>query len=101
MKILYTEQALVSLTETLRFLIEGQEIPIEKVVEIKSLLLNKAENLVHNPYSGQLEEHLIHLNLGHRRIIENNIKIIYRVVDNIIYVADFFDARQNPIKMKG
>lgn len=54
-----------------------------------------------NPYKGQLESYLEHLNLSHRRIIEGNYKIIYRVDSNTIFITDIFDSRQDPSKMKG
>lgn len=100
MKVIYTEQALESLSESLRFLIQEQGLSIKQVSNIKTHLLDKTEKLQEHPYSGQTEEYLAHLNLGHRRIIEGTFKIIYRVDGNIIYITDFFDTRQNPEKMK-
>lgn len=101
MKIVYTEQSIESLAESLRFLIQEQGLSFEKVSEIKTILLDKADKLTENPFIGQIEEHLEHLNKEHRRIIENNFKIIYRVEGNVIYVTDFFDTRQDPNKMNG
>lgn len=101
MKVIYTEQALESLAESLRFLIQKQHVSIEQVSNIKTLLLDKADKLPEHPFSGQTEEYLAHLNLGHRRIIEGTFKIIYRVDGNIIYITDFFDTRQDPTKMIG
>ena len=48
-----------------------------------------------------MEEYLRHLNLGHRRIVTDHYKIIYRIEDQVIYITDIFDTRQNPGKMKG
>lgn len=48
-----------------------------------------------------LEECLQHLGKLHRRIIEGNYKIIYRVEGENIYITDIFDSRQNPDKMRG
>jgi hypothetical protein len=39
------------------------------------------------------------MNLGHRYLVEGNFKIIYRIVDDIIWVTDIFDSRQDPEKM--
>jgi hypothetical protein len=47
-----------------------------------------------------LEEYLDHLGQAHRRVIEGNYKIIYKVTDDAIIVTDVFDTRQNPSKMK-
>jgi hypothetical protein len=54
-----------------------------------------------NPFTGQEEPYLSHLQLSHRRIIEGNYKIIYRVEKDLIYVTDVFDTRQDPAKMEG
>jgi hypothetical protein len=73
----------------------------EKVIEIKEHLFDRANSLASNPKKGQLEEYLEHLKEDHRRIIEHHFKIIYKIVDESIYITDFFDSRQNPEKMKG
>lgn len=101
MKIIYTEQSLISLEDSLQFLLKVQRIPLEKVFEIRNQLLDKADSLDKNPDLGQHEEYLVHLKKGHRRLIEGTFKIIYRVEGEFIYITDFFDSRQNPKKMKG
>ncbi len=101
MKIIYTDQSYQSLDESLQFLSEKLGMPLEKVLEIRTKLLDRADNLVSNPKSGQIEEYLEHLNKKHRRLIEGYFKIIYRIEKEIIYVTDFFDTRQDPQKMKG
>jgi hypothetical protein len=53
-----------------------------------------------NVHKGQHEPYLKNLNKGHRRLIEGHFKIIYRIEGDYIYVTDFFDARQDPEKMK-
>jgi toxin ParE1/3/4 len=57
--------------------------------------------LIENPYLGVVEEYLEHLILGHRRLIVGYCKVIYRISDNIIYITEIFDTRQDPTKMKG
>lgn len=98
MKLFYTEQALISLQECMDFF--PLEVPAEKVNEIRDRILAKADMLLQNPYSGQQEEYLEHLDKGHRRLIEGNYKIIYRVQGENIYITDIFDSRQDPVKMK-
>lgn len=100
MKLVFTDQSLDSLEQCLRFLIDKQGVPVEKAREIASNLLDRAAELVANPMLGQIESHLVHLGMGHRRVVEGNYKIIYRVEDNFIFVLDFFDTRQHPRKMK-
>ena len=61
----------------------------------------KTDKLLTNPSMGQQEEYLEHLGLGHRRVIDGNYKIIYRVEGENIYITYIFDSRQDPAKMKG
>ncbi|MEO5572420.1 MAG: type II toxin-antitoxin system RelE/ParE family toxin [Bacteroidia bacterium] len=67
--------------------------------KIKTSIVIKLKFLQSNPLCGQTEESLQELGLGHRRMIEGNYKIIYRISDKIIYVTDIFDSRQDPYKM--
>ena len=100
MKLVYTEQAIASLQECLDFL-PHEEVSPEKIKEIRDRILSKADMLLNNPFIGQEEEYLLHVGLSHRRIIEGNYKIIYRVEDQFIFITDIFDSRQDPDKMKG
>jgi toxin ParE1/3/4 len=97
-KVFYTEQALESLQDCLDFL--SIEHSPDKITEIRDRIILKVEKLKSNPFVGQREEYLLHLRLDHRRIIEGNYKIIYRVINDIIYITDIFDSRQDPAKMK-
>jgi plasmid stabilization system protein ParE len=99
MKILYTAHAIESLHEALDFI--APEVSHKKLSEIRCRILDKADTLVAQPLKGQIEPHLEHLNLEHRRLIEGNYKIIYRIEGSFIYVTDIFDSRQDPSKMKG
>lgn len=101
MKVIYTRQSLDSLQESMQFLLEDLSIPFEKVSEIKTQLLDKADSLALNPYIGQKEEYLDHLGKEYRRLIEGHFKIIYLIEGERIYITDFFDTRQDPEKMKG
>lgn len=98
MKLVYTDRALISLQECLDFL--AAEMPSEKVNEIRDRILNKADRLLETPHIGQEEPYLSHLGLSHRRIIEGNYKIIYRVEKDLVYVTDIFDTRQDPDKLE-
>lgn len=82
MRIIYTNQSFQSLEE-------DQNVPLEKVVEIRNLLLDRAGSLAVNPYVGQYEEYLEHLEKGHRRLVEGNFKIIYRIEEEGVYITDF------------
>ena len=70
MTVIYTVQSYESLYEATNFLIEDLGIPIDKALEIREDLVNKAESLSSNPHKGQKEEYLEHFNKDHRRIFE-------------------------------
>jgi plasmid stabilization system protein ParE len=98
MKLVYTEQAIAGLQECLDLF--KPEVPVKKVNEIRDRILAKADRLLENPFMGQQEEYLEHLGQSHRRVIEGNYKIIYKVEGETIIVTDVFDSRQDPEKMK-
>jgi toxin ParE1/3/4 len=98
-KLVYTEPALESLQEILDFF--PPDVPETTVNKIRERILDKADKLIGNPYLGQIEIHLLHLGLSHRRLIEGNYKIVYRVQNDLIFITDIFDSRQDPDKMKG
>ncbi len=99
MKLLYTDQAIDSLNEALNFI--APKVAYDKLLEIRTKILDKADTLLLRPNQGQEEPYLAHLKLEHRRLIEGNYKIIYRIVGEIIYITDIFDTRQETSKMKG
>ena len=101
MKIVLTDQSIQRLETSLQFYIEELKIPKAQVIKIKNRLMGKVRGLSKSPYKGQYEPYLSKLKQGHKRLIEGNFKIVYRVEDNIIYVVDFFDSRDDPKKMKG
>jgi plasmid stabilization system protein ParE len=99
MKLVYTEQSLVSLEEALNLI--AHKVSYEKLIEIRNEILDAADTLLLQPFQGQPEPYLEHLNLGHRRLIVSHYKIIYRVTAEAIYITDIFDSRQDSAKMKG
>lgn len=68
--------------------------------KIRKSIFNATKPLIKQPLIGQIEENLIDLKQEHRYLVEGNYKIIYRVIDNDVYITDVFDCRQNPQKMK-
>jgi len=99
MRLVYTEQALASLEETLEFI--ATNVSHEKLLEIRDRILDRTDSLLLQPLSGQKEPSLEHLGLGHRRLVVDHCKVIYRVDGEYIYITDIFDSRQDPDKMKG
>ena len=100
MKLRFSEEACKSLDNTMDFYLFELEIPEYIVDKIVAEQFKKIENLVKNPFLGQEEPFLSYLGKNHRRIFHMNIKVIYRIEKDVIYVIDFFDSRQNPSKMK-
>lgn len=98
MKLVYTEQSIVSLEEALEFI--SPHVTYEKLLEIRNRILDKADTLLLQPQKGQKEPLLESLKLGHRRLVEGHYKIIYRVEGEHIYITDIFDSRQDTEKMK-
>ena len=96
-RIQFTEQALQRVEEILSFL--RRSMPEDAVLQVGKKLIDKIASLEQHPYKGQQEEYLQHLGLGHRRLIVEHYKIIYRVTATSIYITDIFDTRQDPHKM--
>jgi hypothetical protein len=67
MKLVYTEQALFSLEEVLNFI--APKVSNEKLNDIRDEILDVADTLLLQPFQGQKEPYLEHLNLGHRGIV--------------------------------
>lgn len=97
MKLVITEPAIQRLKEIHDYYQEN--VSKEIAVKIRSGIIKKLKSIRKNPSAGQEEELLKDLGLGHRRRVEGNYKIIYRIIGKTIYVTDIFDSRQNPEKM--
>ncbi len=97
MKVVITDPAKDSLREIYRyFRLNGFA---KTGQNIRLAVYKKAMLLQDNPYLGQEEENLEHLTQGHRRLVEGNYKIIYRVIEQTVFVTDIFDSRQDPEKI--
>lgn len=68
---------------------------IEKILFAPNILLN-------NPKLGQIETLLKDRNIEYRYIVVSNYKLIYYIdeLSKTINIADVFDTRQNPIKLR-
>ena len=71
----------------------------ELAQKIKTQALSKVKTLELGTELGQEEELLKHLKQGHRYLISNHNKIIYKVEDNTAYITHVFDTRQDPEKL--
>jgi toxin ParE1/3/4 len=100
MKIVFTDQALISINTAFDFL-ALQEIPREKIAAIFEKIFNRIVALAQMPYIGQREYITSNSDKAYRRIIESHFKIIYYIHNDSIYITDIFDTRQDPDKLKG
>jgi plasmid stabilization system protein ParE len=97
MKIIWTDFAIENLRAIFDYYLENAN---EKVAhKIRKRILNSTNQLKTNPESGPIELNLESLKQGHRYVVIDNYKVIYRVFENNIIINDVFDTRQNPIKM--
>ena len=65
-------------------------------------IINDAKKLLQSPLIGQEEELLKHRGVKYRYLVVKNYKLIYSVdqENGLIKIADVFDTRQNPSKIK-
>ncbi|MEX2512825.1 MAG: type II toxin-antitoxin system RelE/ParE family toxin [Cyclobacteriaceae bacterium] len=101
MKVIITEEAWQRLEKELDFLIQVRQLPEAKALSLGIKLLRKAESLSDLPYRGQEEPYLKTLKQGHKRLVEGDFKIIYRIVNDMVFVTNFFNTRRDPEWMKG
>ncbi len=98
MNIQWTLEAKKDLKKIYKFYVKyfSKELALKTINQT----FNKVKTLELGTELGQEEELLKHLNQGHRYLISNHNKIIYKVEDDIIYITHVFDTRQNPEKLK-
>lgn len=65
-------------------------------------IIKEPDRLIKEPFLGQKEDLLKNREIAYRYLIFKNYKIIYSVdrVNGWIKIADVFDTRQNPAKIK-
>ena len=99
MKILITAPAWESYAEALRFL--SGYMTARELEQWDARIWKDIRELARFPFGGQVEPYLEHLGGGHRRLVVGNFKVIYRVANDTVFITDIFDARQDPMRMKG
>jgi len=97
MKVFWTKFSLNSLFEIYRYYKDNVSDTVAN--NIRNEVLSSAKQLTNHPTSGQIEESLADLGKGHRYIIRGNYKIIYKILNQKLYITDVFDTRQNPEKI--
>jgi toxin ParE1/3/4 len=78
-----------------------QHNSMDRIEAMVDELLDQAEWLRSHPRAGAIEIHKEHTRYRYRRWVVRSVKIVYRITRTAIRVTDFFDARQDPNKMRG
>ncbi|TXD47857.1 MULTISPECIES: type II toxin-antitoxin system RelE/ParE family toxin [unclassified Polaribacter] len=100
LKIIWSEFAETQLDKIYEYYEEEVNERVAK--KITKGIINEPQKLVKSSFIGQEEELLKERKTEYRYLIYTNYKIIYSVdIENgIIKIADVFDTRQYPLKMK-
>jgi plasmid stabilization system protein ParE len=74
----------------------------EIALKIVTGIITEPNKLIENPYIGQLEDMLCGRAIQYRYLVYKSYKIIYSVDEKngYIKIADVFDTRQKPAKIK-
>ena len=99
-EIIWSNFAINQLDEIFEYYTEKVSLNVAK--KLLKKLLTEPNRIVDNPEMFQIEELLIDREETYRYLICKNYKIIYSVDEKNHYVqiADVFDTRQSPLKIK-
>ena len=100
LKIIWSEFAETQLDEIYEYYKKEAGTRIAK--KLVKGIINEPKKLIKTPYIGQEEELLIQREIHYRYLVFKNYKLIYSVdkENGFIKIADVFDTRQNPPKIK-
>ena len=99
-EIIWSAFAERQLDEIFEYYVENASLKVAK--NLLQKLLAEPNRIMDNPEMLQIEELLIDRQDEYRYIVCKNYKIIYSIdyKSQLIKIADVFDTRQNPIKIK-
>tara|TARA_R110001583_G_scaffold113965_2_gene264419 strand:+ start:131 stop:448 length:318 start_codon:yes stop_codon:yes gene_type:complete len=100
LKIIWSEFAETQLDEIYKYYEKEAGSKIAK--KLVKGIVNESKKLIKTPHIGQEEELLKQRKIGYRYLVFKNYKLIYSVdtENGFIKIADVFDTRQNPPKLK-
>jgi plasmid stabilization system protein ParE len=100
LKIIWSEFAETKLGEIYEYYNKNASPGIAK--KLLKGIINEPKKLIKTPYIGQEEELLKHRIIHYRYLVFKNYKLIFSVdtENGFIKIADVFDTRQNPPKLK-
>jgi len=100
LKIIWSEFAETQLDEIYKYYEKEAGSKIAK--KLMKGIINEPKKLIKTPFIGQEEELLKQRKIEYRYLVFKNYKLIYSIdtENGFIKVADIFDTRQNPPKLK-
>lgn len=96
LKIVWTDQAKESLQIIIQYYREYSD---QSAKAFAKRVLNKTKSLAQFPGIGPVQEFPSVRRHTYRFLIEGNFKILYYLQENLVFIADVFDTRQDPEKM--
>ncbi|WP_142783583.1 type II toxin-antitoxin system RelE/ParE family toxin [Changchengzhania lutea] len=99
-QIIWSEFAEIQLDDIFEYYQKSAGINIAKKLLIE--IIDEPNKLIEAPYIGQKEELLKNRDIHYRYLVFKNYKLIYSIdgEKRFIKIADVFDTRQNPPKIK-
>jgi toxin ParE1/3/4 len=99
-EILWSDFAENQLDKIFEYYLENASLKVAK--DLLQEIISEPNKLIKNPEIMQIENLLLDREDNYRYIICKNYKIIFSIDKNknAIKIADVFDTRQNPIKIK-
>lgn len=88
---------MIDLDDIYDFLADKSQQTAQRIVEN---IVGRARQLETFPESGARQEFLSNQHKQYLYLIEGNYKVIYRIEEQVIYIIQIFDSRQDPNKMK-
>ncbi|SFN50876.1 Plasmid stabilization system protein ParE [Bizionia echini] len=100
LKIIWSEFAETQLDEIYEY--NKKEASSRIAKKLVKGIINEPKKLIKTPFIGQEEELLKQREIHYRYLVFKNYKLIYSVdkENGFIKIADIFDTRQNPPKIK-
>jgi toxin ParE1/3/4 len=96
MRVFFTDEALADIDQIHEYYREVAPLIADKLI-LK--IIDKTLQLEQYSLSGPTEPILSEFGISRRFLVEGNYKIVYQVIDGLVYITQVFDARQNPPKM--
>ncbi len=100
MRIVWSDLAKSNIREIYTYYKEVAGLKVAKSIKVK--IIRKPRLLKKRPELGQVEDNPMVIDRGFRYLVEGNYKIVYKAYpeDKAILIANVFDTRQNPTKLK-